>query len=98
MKPRIKIAVKPVGKPVRVEEICNRLDSLRGIVDGYIEVFRITEDLAIVCNEEGRVNGMEFNCRAFGQDFYGDIFVVGIDGEDFTDVTDVKIIKLLLED
>ena len=97
MKPRIKIAVKPVGKPVHVEWISNRLDALQGIVGGYIEVFRITEGTAIVCNEEGRINGMEYNCSALGQDFYGDIFVVGIDGEDFTDVGETKMIKLLLE-
>lgn len=31
------------------------------IVGGYIEVYPLAEDVAIVCNEEGKMNGLELN-------------------------------------
>lgn len=92
---RIKIGVKPVGKPVHAEWIDNDLKSLQNIVGGNIDLFRVTEDLAIICNEEGRINGMRYNCKLCGQQFFGDIAFVGIYGEEFTDCADIKLLKII---
>lgn len=55
-------------------------------VGGYIETVTFAQDACVICNEEGRLLGMEDNCRFLGVDFVGPILVVGVDGEKFTDV------------
>lgn len=47
----------------------------------------IAEDCAIICNEEGRLLGMPHNCIVCGVDFVGPIVFVGVDGEEFSDLT-----------
>lgn len=68
--------------------IPNTLDMLQKLVDGYIEVVRYPymENVAIICNEEGLINDMHYNCRLDDYHFFGPIIFVGVDGEDFTDV------------
>lgn len=46
----------------------------------------IASDAVIICNEEGRLQGLPHNCRIFGVDFVGPILIVGRDDEDFTDL------------
>lgn len=68
--------------------IPNTLDMLQKLVDGYIEVvpYPYMENVAIICNEEGLINDMKYNCRLDDYHFFGPIIFVGVDGEDFTDV------------
>lgn len=68
--------------------IPNTLDMLQKLVDGYIEVvpYPYMENVAIICNEEGLINDMPYNCRLDDYHFFGPIIFVGVDGEDFTDV------------
>ena len=65
--------------------IPNKLGVLQQLVDGYIEPVTITEDACVLCNEEGRIRGMEHNCNYMGVDFCGPIIIVGIKGDEFTD-------------
>lgn len=78
---RIKVGADPVE--VLVE---NELSALQALVGGPIEVVTPCADLAIVCNEEGRLLGLPRNCRIMGTDYVGDIFLCGIDGDEFTDM------------
>ena len=41
-------------------------------------------DAAIICNEEGRLMGLPYNCNLLGVSFVGPILIVGVDGEEFT--------------
>ena len=59
---RIKIGVKPVGKPLHAEWVTNDLKSFQNIVGGYIETVTMTSDAVIICNEEGRLMGLPDNC------------------------------------
>ena len=93
---RIKIGVKPVGKHVHTECVTNDLKSLQNIVGGYIESYTVAEDLAILCDEEGKIKGKPYNCTLCGQDFHGDICFVGIDGENFADCAHIKLLKILI--
>ena len=54
-------------------------------VGGYIETVTLTEELAIVCNEEGRIQSLPYNCTVMNADFCGTILIAGIDGDEFTD-------------
>lgn len=46
----------------------------------------LAEDLAVVCNEEGRIQRLPYNCTVLNVDFCGTILMAGIDGDEFTDV------------
>ena len=82
----IRILYKAVGKPWQEATIANTLGAMQATVGGYIETARISKDTVVVCNEEGLIRGLPYNCRVMGTDFMGDIFVAGTKGEDFVDV------------
>lgn len=93
----IRILMKRPGEKVSVVELANELKALQHFVDGYIEVVRLATDLAVICNEEGRLMGLPYNVSICGHDFVGTILIVGVDGEEFADLpVDVSVIKLLL--
>ena len=80
----IVIIKRPHDKP-RILTIPNALRALQEIVGGHIELYTVRADMAIVCNEEGRIRGLTRNCSVYGSWFYGTIIVVGTKGEDLTD-------------
>lgn len=63
----------------------NDLHTLQQMVDGYIETVTFASDACVICNEEGRLKGLEHNCKFLGIDFVGTILIVGTDEADFTD-------------
>lgn len=44
------------------------------------------QDLVILCNEEGKMQGLDYNCKLFGELFVGTLLFVGVRGENFTNV------------
>lgn len=82
------IYIKQPDEAPRQIFVPNELHALQELVGGYIEVVQLTQDLAIICDEEGRLKGQPFNCEIVGIGFVGTILMVGVDGEDFTDVPD----------
>ena len=90
------LLVKENELPVEVE-IPNNLNSLQKQVGGYIEYFYMPEieDAVIICNEEGKYNGMGPN-REVGRDIiFGRILIVGDDANigDNISLTDEQITK-----
>lgn len=70
--------------------ISNSLDNFQRTVEGYIEAVTYGEligypGFVIVCNDEGRIRELPYNCEVGGNLFFGTIVVVGVDGEDFGD-------------
>lgn len=68
--------------------ISNTLENLQKTVEGYIEPVYLEWDgheFIIICNEEGRLLGLPYNCGLFGMTFYGTLVFVGVSGEDFAD-------------
>ena len=89
MKDEIKIYVKePFSKAV-LRTVPNTLEALQELVGGYIETVTVATDLVIICNEEGRLMDLPYNCEVCGVPFVGTILFVGVDGEDFTDCPDL---------
>ena len=80
----IKVIVKNPGQAPRKRTIPNELESLQKIVGGYIEVVTTADDLGIICNEEGKLKGLPYNCTIEGEDYVGPIIVVGLDDFEFT--------------
>lgn len=55
------IMVEP-GKEARMMSIGDDLESMQRAVGGYIEEYMPYEDdIAIICNEEGKINGLPLN-------------------------------------
>ena len=82
------LIVEPTKKP-RVAEIENTLAAEQKIVEGYIEAcYPFADEIAIICNEEGKLSGMQGN-RRLGKDIIaGPFFIVGEDGDEFRSLTD----------
>ncbi len=93
------LVVAPGEKP-RIETIDCGLESLQQQVGGYIEaVYPFEEPVGLVCNEEGKINGMQLN-RALRDDensiydiVSGTFLVVGLGEEDFCSLTPEQIEK-----
>lgn len=83
---KIKVYVKMPGQDPEPWLIDNTLEALQEIVGGYIETVTATRDLVIICNEEGRLLGLPYNCRIRGYDFVGPIIYAGVQGDEFADV------------
>ena len=63
-----------------------QLRALQEIVGGYIEaIYPYEEDVAIVCNEEGLINGLPFNRSVPGGygGVFGTFFICGLGEENF---------------
>lgn len=59
---QIQVVLCEPMKKARIVTIANTLASLQQIVGGYIEaVYPFGDPVAIICNEEGKINGMELN-------------------------------------
>lgn len=55
------LVVEPRKKPF-IKEIDGSLKSMQAIVDGLIEVVMPFDDeVALICNDEGKINGYELN-------------------------------------
>lgn len=83
---KIKVFVKRPDSGWYSTNISNTLENFQRTVGGFIEVVRLSEDAAIICNEEGRLMELPYNTTICGVDFVGTIFLVGVDGEEFCDV------------
>ena len=88
------LVVEPSKKPLEVRVIKNELHELQAIVGGYIEVVML-EDVALVCNEEGKLLNLKPNIRIGNDIICGTFFLCGVDGEDFASLTDEQIEKYI---
>lgn len=82
----ISVLLKRPGEPPRNVNVSNSLEALQRNVDGYIETVTLAKDLVIICNEEGRLHGLPFNCMIRGITFLGTILIAGVDGDEFADL------------
>ena len=83
---KISVLIKDPGKKPRHVNIENSLKNLQRTVGGYIETVTLAEDAVIICNEEGRLLGLPYNCRFLGVDFVGTIILAGVSREEFSDL------------
>ena len=88
----MKAIVKEVGEEAQLRDIENDLETMQGLVGGYIEVVSTGEGILLICNEEGKLNGLPVNFPIGGDVIVGTaVFVAhGQDGN-FTDLSDKQI-------
>ena len=91
------LVTEPKKKPY-IKEIGSDLDSLKREVGGWIQaIYPFNDNVAIVCNEEGKLEGLQPN-RAL-RDSIGRIYdiiagtflVVGLVHEEFASLTDAQL-------
>ena len=80
------LKIEPGKAPIAIN-IDNTLEALQGQVGGYIETLTFHEEATLIMDEEGRLKGKPHNFTFFGQELVGVVLVVGVDGEEFCDLT-----------
>lgn len=83
---KIHALIKDPGKKPRSVNISNTLKNLQKTVGGNVEAVTIADDFVILCNEEGRLKGLPWNCEICGINFVGTIILCGVCGEEFADL------------
>ena len=86
------LMVEP-GKAPYETQIGDDLRSMQAAVDGYLEdVYPFEQSVVLVCNEQGKQDGLPFNraLRDLDGDIYdiiaGNFFIAGLGQNDFTDL------------
>lgn len=72
------------------------LEEMQAAVGGCIDaIYPYEEQVAIVCNDEGLINGMEFNRSVPGGygGVFGPFFICGLAGENFCSLTPEQMTK-----
>lgn len=89
----IHIIIKKPGEPAFETLVENELRPLQEWVGGYIETYALSYNPAVIviCNEEGKILGLPYNCRLAGEHFVGTILLVGIGGEDGDEFADCPV-------
>lgn len=100
-----KVVVAEPGKKAEVREIPATYRSLADLVGGPIEVTEpISEDTAVICNEEGKLIGLEPNRSMYSSDgrltdiYFGTIVCIGArpQDEDFSSLTQMEAALYLM--
>ena len=90
----IRVLIVEPMEPPRVETIPNTLEAKQAIVGGLIEaIYPYSENVAIVCNDEGKLIGLPLN-RRIGHDIIAGSFIVcGTDDRtsSFSSLTDEQV-------
>ena len=88
------VKVEP-GEKAEIVEIEKDLDTMQKLVYGYIECIYFHDDpVVIVCNEEGKILGMQPNRALLDDDgnildiIFGTFFITGIGTDDFIGLSD----------
>ena len=97
-KEMIRVVYCEPGKLAKIAEIGTELANLQQAVGGLIEPYYPFEEMVcIVCNDEGKFNGMR-PCRAvYGEDgkmmdiIFGPFFICDCSGEEFASLSDEQL-------
>lgn len=84
----MKAIIKEVGKSAKLEDIKNDLETLQGLVGGYVEAINMGQGVCLAVNEEGKLNNMPVNFPIGNDVIVGTaVFVAYGNDEEFTDLS-----------
>ena len=96
MQNEIKVVIVEPHKNPTITTIKTKLENLQEAVGGLIEIIDIEDDVCILCNEEGKLIGLEGNRRLSDDILVGTFFVCGSNDEgELTSLTDSQIEKYI---
>ena len=94
----MKVVIKRVGQMGEVIEVENTLETWNDIVGGWIQTFPLASDMLIICNEEGKLKGLEPNVEIVvgecSELIVGDFAIVKQGYDDFEGLDDEQIERL----
>lgn len=104
----MKAIIKECGKEPRVQEIGEDLGSLQKLVGGLIEPLSLDEETDLICNDEGKISGLDMNVALgirpdngdegdIADIIHGDVVIVGVDASEgrYVSLTDEQIGKYM---
>lgn len=80
--------LKEVGQNPKIIEIENTLEALQQAVGGYIQAVYLDENIVLLCDEEGKLKGKEYNFALPTDIIVGDVLFLCTSDEDFTGITE----------
>lgn len=96
----MRIVYKKPGQPAEARNVPNTLDEWQRLVGGYIETLTLSEDIVLICNEDGRYLGLAPNVKFRNQIIVGPVVFVGVRDDEFFDIdrdTEAKLIEFYKE-
>lgn len=97
---RIRVVLVEPHKKATATVIDHTLQDLQKIVEGYIEcVYPFDDNACIICNEEGKINGLEPNRALTDEEgnvvdvVFGTFIVAGLTEESFGSLTEKQAEK-----
>lgn len=87
MSRKVSVIIKRPGEKPYKTNISDSLKNLQNTVGGKIETVRLCADMAFIVNEGGRLLGLPYNCTVCGIELYGTVIVIGVNGDEFDDVS-----------
>jgi hypothetical protein len=96
----MRILVKRVGEPAKVETIREAIkesvEDVRSIIGGNMEVVVLDmPGLMLICNENGKLDGLPNNITIYGEPIAGDVCFVSTVCGDIVDITDEQVFELV---
>ena len=98
---KIKVVLCEPDEQARIVEIGNSLSAMQNAVGGYIEQVRLTENVSLICNDEGKINGLPLN-RAVCDDkgnivdiIAGPFFICANGVDEFKSLSDKQLVKYI---
>ena len=99
---KIRVVLLEPNKMAKAAEIESSLEAMQRVVQGDIQaIYPFEEEVCIVCNEEGKINGMSLNRGIYDSDgslvdiIAGPCFICDGSEEDFASLSDSLIEKYL---
>lgn len=96
----IKVVYLEPGKLAEIKDIDSSLEGLQETVDGFIETYYpFPEETCIVCNDEGKINGMKLNRGVYDENnklidiIAGPCFICDCSGENFDSLDEERLNK-----
>ena len=89
---KIKVIYKAPGEAPEIRTIKDNLKTLQDLVGGHIEIVAIERGVVMICNEEGKLLGLEPNFYAVEMNdvIVGPVVFVGTRGVDFADLPEYE--------
>lgn len=90
---KIRIITKKPHEPPELRWADNSLRAFQIIIGGYIKTVPLPEvpGTVLICNEEGKIRGLENNIDISADTIVGPVAVVGDDGEEFRSLTEEEL-------